>query len=137
MCNAQQLTGKMTYNMWSGKISIDGETIPRGQEASYFSVKDYNAYRRGIAANAVGMGIFVAGYAGYLGSCYAYLIGAGRTSTVETMAYACLVTTIVGPFIKVCGDSSIRKVVGRRNNAQDGGLTLAPTENGLGLVYRF
>lgn len=100
--------GVMTYNPWSGKVSVGGETIENEMLSRYFTPDDLHLYQTGKTLSTVGgiigiVGAFPFGYgAGYL---VGWKIGGGGTPVGEYVQpyKAAKVMTLVGGVVMTAG----------------------------------
>lgn len=130
--------GLMTYNYWSGKISVGGETIPHEMEEMYFSPEDYALFKRGKSLSTVGaiveiVGAFPFGY-GIGGLAFG-----NDTDATIPMVIGGGVAVIGGLLLTVFGESRKTSAVSHYNS----GLAFQPkfhfggTPNGVGLAIVF
>ena len=128
--------GIMTYNSWSGKISVSGETIPHEMEEMYFNPEDHKSFKIGRSLTTAG---FVISFLGGLplgynlgelaagGDADLYMLVGGGTSMLLGIALA------------AAGGNRIKTVVANYNAS----LTFQPefhigsTPNGIGLTLVF
>lgn len=144
-------TGVMTYNSWSGKISVGGETIENEMLDRFFTPEDLALFRRGKTLDIVGLivgciGAVPCGYGG--GYLLGWHIGGGGTPTGEFLepynnARAMLIVgsigVAVGLALMIPGSRDIKQAVANYNSS----LTFSPTlhfgatQNGVGLALVF
>ena len=143
--------GVMTYNPWSGKVSVGGETIENELLVRYFTPEDLKMYQSGKTTELIGGIVAIAssfpfGYgAGYL---IGWHIGGGGTPTGEFVQpyKAAKIMTIVGGVamttglvIAIAGESKRKKAINNYNSS----LAFQPTwqfgatPNGIGLAVVF
>ena len=131
--------GVMTYNSWSGKVSVGGVTIEDEMLDRYFSPDDFKLFKSGKSVSTVGsilafVGALPFGYSiGYMGAAgetdetnLALLIGGG----------AVMVTGIV---VGSLGGKKMKRAMANYNSA----LTFRPefhfgvTDSGIGIAFVF
>jgi hypothetical protein len=131
--------GVMTYNSWSGKISVGGVTIEDDMLDRYFSPEDFQLFKRGKTVSTVGSilaftGALPFGYSiGYMGAAgetdetnLALLIGGGAVM-------------VAGIVVSSSGGKKMKKAMAKYNSA----LTFQPevrfgaTNYGVGIALVF
>ena len=128
--------GIMTYNSWSGKISISGETIPHEMEEMYFYPEDHKSFKIGRSLSTVGcvlsfLGALPLGY--NLGD-----LAAGGDADLS-MLVGGGTTMLLGLALAAAGGNRIKTAVANYNAS----LTFQPefhvgsTPNGIGLALVF
>ena len=131
--------GVMTYNSWSGKISVGGVTIEDEMLDRYFSPDDFQLFKSGKSVSTVGSILAFAGALPF-GYSIGYMGAAGETDETN-MAFligggAVMVTGIV---VSSLGGKKMKRAMANYNSA----LTFQPefhfgaTANGIGLAVVF
>jgi hypothetical protein len=144
--------GMMTYNSWSGKISVDGVTIENEMLNRYLTTEDLALFKVGKTMSTVGgiigiVGAFPFGYGvGYL---LGWAIGGGGTPATDTYANALNAAKIMaivggvtfgaGLAIGITGEGKVKKVVNSYNSrlSYTPTLHIGATPNGVGLAFVF
>lgn len=145
--------GVMTYNPWSGKISVAGETIPKDLLGHYFDEADLKEFKTsqglyvgalvsavvGGVATGVGLALMIPVWTAKSDPAVSVVVPEGD----KTAGTACLIAGGVGIVMAFVLDgiaSHKRKTVIGKYNAQ---LTFQPelkfgaTANGMGLALAF
>ena len=131
--------GIMTYNSWSGKISVGGETIPSEMEERYFSPDDYELFKSGKSLNTIG-GIF-----GIIGALpFGYSIGymASGGDNDDTNLWLLVgggSVMAVGLMVSALGGSKMKKAIANYNAslAFQPVIHFGATPSGIGLAVVF
>ena len=144
-------SGVMTYNPWSGKVSVGGVTIENDMLDRFFTTDDLAFFKSGKTMSTVGGIIGVAGacFFGYgAGYLLGWHIGGGGTpvppydrpyNAAKWMLIVGGVVTIAGFAINIPGENKMKTAINNYNSA----LTYRPmlhiggTENGFGVAYVF
>lgn len=131
--------GVMTYNSWSGKISVGGVTIEDDMLDRYFSPEDFQLFKKGKSVSTVGSILAFAGALPF-GYSIGYMAAAGETDETNLALLigggAVMVTGIV---VSSLGGKKMKKAMANYNSA----LTFQPefrlgaTANGIGLAIVF
>ena len=130
--------GMMTYNMWSGNISVGGETIPHEMEEMYFNPDDYALFKSGKSLSTIGAIIEIAGAFpfGYGVGGLAY----GNDSQANVyMAIGGGIAFFGGLILTVIGESRRKTAISHYNSS----LAFQPkfyvggTPNGVGFALAF
>ena len=133
--------GLMTYNEWSGHISVGGETIPKDLERYYFGDEDYSDFKMGRTMNYISLVPAVLGGAVF-GCGLGYTIGLGEFDEYS-MGYLLGggVVAAAGVVVSVLGNKKIRKAVSNYNTStffvHEPTVSFGPTKNGVGLSVMF
>ena len=144
-------SGAMTYNSWSGKVSVGGETIDNDLLPRYFAEDDLARFKTGRTLNTVGgimslAGAFPFGYGiGYILGWHLAGYGTPQGNYVRPYNSAKLMALIGGAFFvaglgfSIPGESMIKTSINNYNStlAYRPTLNIGATENGLGLVLVF
>ena len=131
-------SGVMTYNSWSGKISVGGVTIENGMLDRYFTPEDLEMYKSGKTMSTIGGIGYMLGWA---------LGGGGKPqppydkafNAAKWMAIIGGIVMIGGFAINIPGETKIKQAIDNYNSA----LTYRPTlhiggtQNGIGIAYVF
>ncbi len=144
-------SGVMTYNSWSGKISVGGVTIENGMLDRYFTPEDLEMYKSGKTMSTIGgiigvVGAVPFGYgAGYM---LGWALGGGGKpqppydkafNAAKWMAIIGGLVMIGGLAINIPGENKMKTAIDNYNSA----LTYRPTlhiggtQNGIGIAYVF
>lgn len=142
--------GVMTYNSWSGKISVGGETIENELLDRFFTPEDLRSFKSGRTMATVGGIVSIVGAVpfGYgVGYVIGWRIGGGPTQGENAVSYknAKVMALIggavlaVGLAINIPGEIKVKKAVNNYNQSLSyrPELHIGGTENGIGLAYRF
>lgn len=131
--------GVMTYNSWSGKISVGGVTIEDDMLDRYFSPEDFQLFKKGKSVSTVGSILAFAGALPF-GYSIGYMAAAGETDETNLALLigggAVMVTGIV---VSSLGGKKMKKAMANYNST----LTFQPefrlgaTANGIGLAVVF
>ena len=131
--------GVMTYNSWSGKVSVGGVTIEDEMLDRYFSPDDFQLFKSGKKVSTVGSILAFAGALPF-GYSIGYMAAAGETDETNLALLigggAVMVTGIV---VSSLGGKKMKKAMANYNSA----LTFQPefhfgaTTNGIGLAVVF
>ena len=132
--------GVMTYNSWSGKVSIGGVTVENETLELYLSPEDYSTFKNGKTASIIG---------GVVGVIGAFPLGWSLgewTAGVEpnkTMLIGGGIAMVGGLLVSAIGESNMKKAIHHYNSS----LAFVPTINysptaddlalGLALVIHF
>lgn len=145
-------SGIMTYNSWSGKVSVGGITIENEMLGRFFTPEDLKLYNNGKALSTVGGIVSIVGAIpfGYgIGYIIGWNIGGGGTppsgpyqsnyNAAKIMALVGGVLFAVGLGVNIPGESKIKRAVNNYNSAltYHPSLHLGATDNGIGLAYVF
>ena len=142
--------GVMTYNVWSGKISVGGQTIERELWDRYFSPNDLASFKSGKAMDLAGgiiAGIGAVPFGYGLGYMIGWKVAGGPTSGDGSQSFrnaeiACFVglgIVAIGAAVGIPGSVKMKKAIKNYNLS----LTYSPelrfgaTDHGLGLAYAF
>lgn len=131
--------GIMTYNSWSGKISVGGVTIEDDMLDRYFSPEDFQLFKSGKSVSTVGSVLAVVGAIPF-GYSIGYMGAAGETDEMN-MAFligggAVMVTGII---VSSLGGKKMKKAMAKYNSS----LTFEPefhlgaTNYGVGIALVF
>lgn len=137
--------GVMTYNSWSGKISIGGQTIEKELWDQYFTPEDLANFKSGKTLDLVGsiiaiIGAFPTGYG------TGYLLGSGGNPQVpgvqaaKTMLFVGLGALITGFAISIPGSVKMRNAIKNYNLSlvsYTPEWRIGATANGFGLAFAF
>ena len=142
--------GVMTSTVWSGKISVGGQTIERELWDHYFSPEELASFKSGKAMDLAGgiiagLGAVPFGYG--LGYMIGWKLAGGPTSgdgsrafkNAEIACFAGLGLVAIGLAVSIPGSVKIKKAI-RNYNLN---LTYSPelrfgaTDYGIGLAYAF
>lgn len=131
--------GVMTYNSWSGKVSVGGVTIENEMLERYFTPEDYQLFKKGKSVSTVGsilagVGAVPFGYSiGYMGA-------AGETDeTNMAMLIGGGAVMVAGIIVGSMGGRKMKKAMANYNSA----LTFQPevhfgaTNYGVGIALVF
>ena len=128
----------MTYNSWTGMISVDGKTVPRGTEEMYFYPDDYQLFQGGKTISIFGgilevLGAFPFGYG--IGS----LAFGNDSRAVVGMAIGGGVSVLSGVLISLLGESKKKTAISNYNAdwAFQPDFHFGETPNGIGLAIVF
>ncbi|MBP5708534.1 MAG: hypothetical protein J6W61_02060 [Bacteroidales bacterium] len=128
--------GVMTYNSWSGKVTMGGTTLSNEMLAKYFSPEEYNEFQSGKATSTVGgvigcIGAFVFGW--NIGT----LVAGGEPNTAMLIGGGAV--TAGGLIISAIGEKKMKKAVNSYNTSvvYRPDLRLGATPNGIGLALVF
>ena len=142
--------GLMTYNSWSGKISVGGETIENDLLDRYFTPEDMKMYKTGKTMDIIGGIIGIAGAIPF-GYGAGYVLGWNLGGGVKEGEYAQSynsakkimavggVALAVGLLISLPGEAKMKKAINNYNQSLSyrPEFSIGATENGFGLAYRF
>ena len=130
--------GVMTYNSWSGKISVGGVTIEDEMLDRYFSPEDVQLFKSGKSVSTVGS---ILAYVGALP--FGYSIGYMAAGETDETNLALLIgggtVMVTGIVVSSLGGKKVKKAMANYNSA----LTFQPefhfgtTANGIGLAVVF
>lgn len=128
--------GIMTYNSWSGKVSVGGVTMENEFLEKYFTQEDYNLYKGGKVASTVGGVIGIIGAIPF-GAGIGILIGGGKAN-VGLLAGGG-VAFLGGLLVNAIGASKVKKAINNYNAsiAYQPEIHLGVTTNGVGLAFVF
>ena len=132
--------GLMTYNSWSGKVSIGGVTVENETLKLYLSPEDYRIYKNGKTTSTIG------GVVGVIGAIpFGWCLGewaAGVEPNTDILIASGIVTA-GGLIVSAIGENNMKKVIHKYNSS----LVFMPTINfgvstndlsmGLALVIHF
>ena len=144
-------SGAMTYNSWSGKVSVGGETIDNDLLSRYFTEDDLSRFNKGRTLSTVGgivsiVGAIPFGYGvGYLLGWHIAGGGTPQGEFVRPYNTCKLMALIGGAFFaaglgfSIPGESMIKTSINNYNSTLTyrPTLNIGATENGLGLVFCF
>ena len=144
-------TGIMTYNSWSGKISVGGVTIENEMLDRYLAAEELAAFKSGRAMATVGGIMSIVGaipFGGGVGYLIGWNIGGGGVpsgsyarsyNAATTMAIVGGVLFAAGLAINIPGEAKVKKVVNNYNAALTyrPTLSIGATPNGVGLAFVF
>lgn len=144
VANGSLPKGVMTYNSWSGKISVGGETIPKELLPHYFDEADMKEFKasQGMYVGAL-VSAVTAGVCLGVGLAFMVPVWQGMTDEGKGPGIGCLVAGGVGvaaAFILDGVASHKRNVVIGKYNANlayQPQLHFGDTPNGLGLALLF
>lgn len=128
--------GVMTYNSWSGKVSVDGVTIEKEMLNRYFSQEDYKSFLNGKTLTTVG-GIFAIAGAFPFGWSVGTAIGGGKPNLGLLIGGG--VAFVGGLIVSFAGEAKVKSIVNKYNSS----LAFQPqfhfgaTNNGIGLALAF
>ena len=137
--------GVMTYNSWSGKISIGGQTIEKELWSQYFTPEDLANFKSGRTLDIVGgiiaiVGAFPTGYGA------GFLLGSGGdpklpgVQSAKTMLLVGLGALVTGLIISIPGSVKMRNAIKNYNLSlvsYSPEWRIGATENGFGLALAF
>ena len=131
--------GVMTYNSWSGKVSVGGVTIENEMLDRFFTPEDYQLYKKGKSVSKVGSIFAIAGALPF-GYSIGYMGAAGETDeTNMAMLIGGGVVMAVGLIVGFTGEGKMKKAIANYNSA----LAFQPevhfgaTNYGVGLAIVF
>ena len=145
-------TGIMTYNSWSGKVSVGGETIQKDMLGHYFSEEDAKSFKCASTLGVVGgyMGLAGALPLGYgVGYLISWHLRDDGTTTrglegaeyhiATVMAIAGGVLFVTGFALNIPGEAKVKKLVNNYNASitYRPTLSIGATPSGFGLAYVF
>ena len=129
----------MTYNSWSGKISIGGVTIEDEMLNRYFTPEDFQLFKRGKSISTVGTILSVVGALPF-GYSIGYMVAAGETDETNlALLIGGGVVMGTGILVGSLGGKKMKKAMANYNST----LTFQPefylgaTANGIGLAVVF
>lgn len=131
--------GVMTYNSWSGKISIGGETIPSEMEEMYFYPEDYELYKSGKSQKTLGTVIACIGALPF-GYSIGYMGAAGETDETNLgLLVGGGAALAVGIVINALGGNKMKKAISSYNSnlAFQPEFRFGATPNGVGIACVF
>ncbi len=142
--------GVMTYNEWSGRISVGGVTIENDMLTMYLDDKDFQTFNES-RKQAMAGSIIALVSAVPLGFSLGSMLGMAIAGDPQSKDYqqtmnACLVTAgisgavfAVGAILDIPAEKKIKAVVNRYNQSLKKELTfqVGPTQNGIGLAINF
>lgn len=131
--------GVMTYNSWSGKISVGGVTIEDEMLDRYFSSDDFQLFKSGKSVSTVGSILAFAGALPF-GYSIGYMGAAGETDETNlALLIGGGVVMVTGIIVSSFGGKKMKKAMANYNSA----LTFLPefhfgaTDNGIGFALVF
>ena len=144
VANGSLPKGVMTYNSWSGKISVGGETIPKELLPHYFDEADMKEFKasQGLYVGALVMAC-ASGVSIGVGLALMIPVWQGMTEEGKGPGLACLIAGgvgVAGAFILDGIASHKRNVVIGKYNANlafQPQLHFGDTPNGIGLALVF
>lgn len=128
--------GVMTYNSWSGKVSIGGTTIENEMLDKYFTPEDLKMFSLGKSISLMGGLVGIAGSFPF-GWGLGYMIGGGEPNPGLLIGGG--VAILGGLLVSALGDSQRKKAINNYNSS----LAFSPkvhfgaTSGGLGLALVF
>ena len=128
--------GVMTYNSWSGKISVGGVTMEDELLSRYFSSEDYDLYKSGKSLSTAGTIIGCIG-AFPFGWCIGELIVGVKPNTYVFTSSG--IVLVGGLIMELIGDSKRRTAMNNYNSslAFQPQIHFGATDNGVGLAIVF
>ncbi len=131
--------GVMTYNPWSGNISVAGQTIPRELENRYFDAVDFESFKSGRRMSNIG------GIIGIIGACpfgygIGYMIGMGEIDwTGIGLSVGGGLVMAAGLVIHGLGNKKLKVPIAKYNSslAFNPELNFGSTANGIGIALVF
>ena len=131
--------GVMTYNSWSGKVSVGGVTVENEMLDRFFTPEDYQLFKRGRSVTTVGSIFAVAGALPF-GYSLGYMGAAGETDeTNMALLIGGGAVMVAGFIVGFTGESKMKKAIANYNSA----LTFQPevhfgaTNYGVGIALVF
>ena len=128
--------GMMTYNSWSGNVSIGGVTVERGVLNQYFSRNDYRTFQVGKAIAVVGGIVAIIGAVPF-GYSVGSLIGGGIANKGILIGGG--VAFASGFITSLIGEGMIRRAINNYNSslAFQPEIQFGATPNGVGIALVF
>lgn len=135
--------GVMTFNDWSGKISVGGVTIENEMLDMYFSPSDLELYKNGKTTNTVGLVIGCIGAVPVGWSLGYYLAGGvGEDQKQKSLLIGGGIALISGMVLNAIGYHEIKTAVSNYNHSSlafqpELRLVATNTDIGIGLALVF
>ena len=131
--------GVMTYNSWSGKVSVGGVTIENEMLERYFTPEDYQLFKSGKSVSTVGSVLAFVGALPF-GYSIGYMGAAGETDETNlAMLIGGGAVMVAGILIGSTGGRKMKKAMANFNSV----LTFRPevhfgaTNYGVGIALAF
>lgn len=135
--------GIMTYNDWSGKISVGGVTIEKEMLDLYLSPQDLELYKNGKTANTVGIIIGCIG-AIPLGWSLGYYLGGGvgEDQKQKSLLIGGGIAVVGGLVLNAIGYNEIKTAISHYNHSTlafqpELRIVTSGTDIGLGIAFVF
>ncbi|MBP5474614.1 MAG: hypothetical protein J6X92_07655 [Bacteroidales bacterium] len=128
--------GVMTYNSWSGKVSVGGITLENEMLERYFTPENYNLYKKGKRTSTIG------GIVGCIGACpFGWSVGTwlGGGEVNAGLFIGGGTVMIGGLIVSAIGEKNMKKAINSYNStlASKPVLNFGATPNGIGLALVF
>lgn len=137
--NSSLPQGVMTYNSWSGKVSVGGVTVENEMLDRFFTPEDYQLFKKGKSVSTVGSVLACVGAVPF-GYSIGYMGAAGETDETNlAMLIGGGVVMIAGIIVGSTGERKMKKAMANYNSA----LTFQPefhigaTNYGVGIALVF